>query len=49
MQQNEKRMKAAVAISRATIGDVCLKEETIHKLQKDLGEVKSQFIKEVIK
>lgn len=47
MQQNEKRMKAAIAISRATIGDVCKKDETISKLEKDLNEVKFQFIKEV--
>jgi hypothetical protein len=46
MQQNEKRMRAAIAISRATIGDVCGKDETIKKLQKDLSEVKCQFIKE---
>jgi hypothetical protein len=39
-------MKAAIAISRATIGDACKKDETIIKLQKDLSEVKCQFIKE---
>jgi hypothetical protein len=47
MQQNEKKMKAAIAISRATVGDVCIKDEAISKLKSDLSEVKLQLISEV--
>lgn len=40
-------MNAAIAISRATIGDVETKNQTIVQLQKDMNDVKSQLYKEV--
>lgn len=42
-------MKAAIAISRANIGDVISKDQIIEQLKKDLNEVKSQVFKEVSK
>lgn len=45
---NTKRMKAAIALSRATECDVKSKDHVINQLQKDLAELKSQLFKEVI-
>lgn len=42
-------MKAAVALSRASECDINSKDRTIHQLQADLNELKSQLSKEVIK
>lgn len=44
-----KRMKAAIALSRASECDVVSKDFFINQLQKDLNELKSQLFKEVIK
>lgn len=46
MQVNTKRMKAAVAISRAYDPDLRSKDEKIASLQQELTEVKAQFFKE---
>ncbi|KAG5671611.1 hypothetical protein PVAND_001804 [Polypedilum vanderplanki] len=46
MLKNEKRMKASIAISRATENDVSLKDYSINQLERDLNEFKSQLFKE---
>lgn len=49
LHQNTKRMKAAIALSRATECDIKSKDHAIDQLQKKLNELKSQLFKEVIK
>lgn len=40
-------MKAAIAISRATVSDVNLKDNVIIRMQAEMNEIKSQLFKEV--
>jgi hypothetical protein len=49
MKKNERRMKSAIAISRASENDVSLKDHIISQMQTDFNELKSQLFKEVIK
>ncbi|XP_070506938.1 cilia- and flagella-associated protein 58-like [Chironomus tepperi] len=46
LQENTKRMKAAIAISRATECDVYMKEKEIAETQKELNVIKCQLFKE---